>query len=385
MDIYDFVLSHEHEDINRLLLQKHTDIDIKWAVQQIEGRKIAKYKLPFFYAHRNIHYPKKISLEQCSSELTAKYKASLVQENTFIDLTGGFGIDTVFCAKNFKKAIYIEQNPDLVTIFTHNLAVLSIQNIEVYCTDALSFLQQDTNVYSWLYVDPARRNNLGNKVFLLSDCEPNIITHWNLITQKAKNILIKTSPLLDIKHVWQNLPVTATHIVAVKNEVKEVLYLIEQGKNISGNIRCVNITESECKTFTANLYDEQNIQIQYAFPQKYLYEPNKAILKAGLFKAVAQQYSLYKIAPNSHLYTSQEYIGHFMGRIFEVKKVIPYHKKAFQEFNSTSFNIIARNFSDTPEQIAKKLAVRTGGETEYIIATKDNQQKAILILAQRLH
>lgn len=385
MDIYDFIVAHEQNDTSQLLLKKHKDIDIKWAVQQIEGRKIAKYKLPSLYAHKNIHYPKKLALEQCSSELTAQYKATLMYGNTFIDLTGGFGIDIIFCARNFDKAIYLEQNPDLTAVFTHNLKVLNINNTEVYCTDAISFLEQDTNVYSWLYIDPARRNKAGNKVFLLSDCEPNTLAHKNLLFQKTKNILLKTSPLLDIKHVWEHLPVTATHIVAVKNEVKEVLYLIEQDKNQSDTVVCADITEQECKTFTANLNAEQNIEIRYTSPQKYLYEPNRAILKAGLFKTVAKQYALYKIAPNSHLYTADKYVPEFMGRIFEVKHVIPYHKKAFQEFNTTSYNIISRNFPDTPEQIAKKLAVRTGGEQNYLIATRDNQERIILIIAEKIY
>lgn len=385
MDIYDFILDHEHEDTAQLLLKKHADMDIKWAVQQIEGRKIAKHKIPSLYAHKYIHYPKKLSLEQCSSELTAKYKASLIHGHTFIDLTGGFGIDTIFCAKKFQKAIYLERNPELVEIFAHNLNILQVNHVQIHYSDAISFLDQNNDVYSWLYIDPARRDTSGNKVFLLSDCEPDILTHWNLISQKAKNILIKTSPILDIKHVWEHLPVTTTHVVAVKNEVKEVLYLIEQDKNKSDIIVCADVSEKECKTFTANHNEEQNIEISYTFSQKYLYEPNRAILKAGLFKTIAKQYGLYKIAPSSHLYTSDAYIPNFMGRVFEVKQVLPYHKKVFKTFNTMSFNIIARNFPDTPEQIAQKLAVHTGGEIEYIIATRDNQNKAVLILAQRLH
>ncbi len=385
MDIYDFILDHEHEDTTQLLLKKHVNIDIKWAIQQIEGRKIAKHKIPSLYAHKYVHYPKKLSLEQCSSESTAQYKAALIQGNSFIDLTGGFGIDTIFCAKNFQKVIYLEHNSELAEIFAHNLNILQVNHVQIHYCDAISFLEQNNDVYSWLYIDPARRDTSGNKVFLLSDCEPNIFTHWNLISQKAKNILIKTSPILDIKHVWNKLPVTTTHVVAVKNEVKEVLYLIEQDKNKSDVIVCADVNEKECKTFTANLNEEQNIEIAYTSVQKYLYEPSKAIFKAGLFKAIAQQYGLYKIAPNSHLYTSDAYIPNFMGRVFEVKEVLPYHKKTFEQFNTIPYNIISRNFPDTPEQIAKKLSIRTGGEIEYLIATKDNQDKAILILAQRLH
>lgn len=385
MDIYDFILAHEHENTTSLLLKKYADIDIKWAVQQIEGRKIAKYKLPFLYLHKNIHYPKKLALEQCSSQLTAQYKATLMRGNTLIDLTGGFGIDTLFCAKNFQKALYLEQNPDLVRVFLHNIAVLNIQNIEVHCIEAIAFLERNTHVYSWLYIDPARRDNAGKKVFLLSDCTPNLLIHKNLLLRSANNILIKTSPLLDIKHVWTHLPITTTHVVAVKNEVKEVLYLMEQGKNPSDKIVCVDITEQEHKTFTANLNEEQNIEIFYTNPKKYLYEPSKAILKAGLFKAVAQEYKLYKIAPNSHLYTSEAYIPHFIGRVFEVKQILSYHKKAFQQFNTVPYNILSRNFPDTPEQITKKLSVRTGSENNYLIATRTHNHNPILIIAQKAH
>jgi len=386
MDIYNFILQHEHEDIHRLLLEKQAHIpNIKWVVQQIEGRKIAKSKLPFLYAHTHIHYPHKLSLEQCSSELTAQYKAALMYGKTCIDLTGGLGIDTLFLSKNFEKMVYIEKNATLTEIFKHNLSVLNIQNVEPHCTDSISFLKQDTNVYSWLYEDPARRDNAGKKVFLLSDCEPDILTHWNLISKKADNILLKTSPLLDIKHVWENLSVTSTHVVAVKNEVKEVLYLIEKGKERSENIICADITEQNINFFEGNLSDEQNTEARYALPQQYLYEPNKSILKAGLFKTITKRYPVFKIAPNSHLYTADTFLPHFMGRVFRAKHVIPYQKKAFQSFNTATFNIIARNFPDTPEQIAKKLSVRTGGETAYLIATRDYKNQVMLILCERLY
>lgn len=384
MDIYDFILKHEQEDIARLLFKNIPNI--KWIVQQIEGRRIAQSKIPSFYQYKNIHYPVRLSLEQCSSEYTAQYKSTLMKGETYIDLTGGFGIDSLFCAKHFQKAIYIEKNAELVEIFRHNVKVLDIPNINVYLGDSIEFLTKNTEKYSWLYLDPARRDNKGKKIFLLSDCEPNILIHWDIINQKADNILLKTSPMLDIKTVLQQLPVTDVHIVAVKNEVKEVLYVMEKDKTTSDKITCVDIYEDKMNAFTGHLSTEQSINIEYHLPQKYLYEPNKAILKSGLFKQLALQYSVFKLAPNSHLYTSESYIQNFMGRAFEIIQILPYQKKTFQTQNTLKyFNIIARNFPDTAEQIAKKLSLTMGGETDYLIATKNLHYQNILIVAKRLY
>ncbi|MCS7027444.1 MAG: RsmD family RNA methyltransferase [Bacteroidia bacterium] len=391
MDIYDFILEHEHQNTADLSLQKQKYIhrlqgyDWQWLVQQIEGRKVAKSKLPFLYAHKYIQYPSKISLEQCSSEFTARYKASLCKGKTLIDITGGFGIDCLFLSNSFEVVTYVEISSNLVDIFRHNLSVLHIKNIQTHNADGLKFLQQSNQHYDWIYIDPARRSAQGKKVFYLSDCEPDVLAYWNLLKTKAKNILIKTSPLLDISSVWQCLPITSTYVLAVKNEVKEVLYLIKQDSAPSEHIYCVDIDNEIIQTFEGNLKAERETLVGCGGIEAYLYEPSRAILKAGLFKSVALFYGLQKIAPNSHLYTSHKYNSTFMGRVFQVEQVIPYRKKTFEQVCKVkTLNIIARNFSDTPEQIAQKLGIQVGSMEDYLIATKDKHNQPILILAKRL-
>ena len=398
--------------INDLALQrskyKHlSDDEWRWFLQQVEGRERTADKLPLFASIEDWWYPVRLSCEQCSSELTARYKASLCQRSglsaersvlcqsagrSLLDLTGGYGVDTYFLSELFDHTDYVEQNAELCRIATHNFAdkPIAIHN----CT-AEEFLtnHQSTNPsihqYSLIFLDPARRDSHGGKVFRLEDCTPNVVELLPTLLSHLSpdgHILLKLSPMLDLTQAVKELSsihCTSSlcpfswdiHVVAVKNEVKEVLLCTKgQCAKYEGKITSIDLAEPE-KAFTFTKEEEcssSSLPLKGELEGAYLYEPNAAILKAGAYKLIAERFNLHKLDINTHLYVSGTLVENFPGRIFEAQLY-----KGGMEVGSQA-NVLVRNYPLTAEQLKKKLRLKDGGST-YVIGCRVNSKPTIFI------
>lgn len=356
---------------------KHlSDDEWRWFLQQVEGRERTADKLPTFAAFDDWWYPVRLSCEQCSSELTAKYKASLVEsreprtKSTFVDLTAGYGVDTYFLSDQFTHTDYVEQNPELCRIAGHNF---SDKPISIHNTTAEAFLAS-AGLYDLIYLDPARRDSYGGKVFRLEDCTPNVVELLPELLKHGKRLMLKLSPMLDITQALNKLSAVTwgVHVVAIKNDVKEVLLL--SGGN--GTITALDLAEPK-KAFVFTRNEEKECPITYNLsPITYLYEPNAAILKAGAYKLVAQRFGLQKLDVNTHLYASDKLVEDFPGRVWEIKV------DGERLMVNGQANILTRNYPLTPEQLKKKLHLRDGG-TAFVIGCRV-AGKPTLFYAERL-
>lgn len=355
-------------------------------VLQIQARRKAQAKLPVWFTNPQIIYPALLSMEQCSSEISAVYKAQLLSGNTIADLTGGFGVDCYYFSQYFDKVYYVEQQGTLSTIVQHNFAKLSTTNIQVHQQTAESFIEQLEEKLDVIYLDPARRDNAKNKVFRLEDCTPNLLELLPQIWQKTSQVLVKLSPMLDIElGVKQLSNVAKVIVVAVNNECKELLFLLKRDYDILPVIQTVNISLNKpIQEFSFSKEAEAETQVAYGEPNKYLYEPNVAILKAGAFKQVAKIFGLAKLHLHSHLYTSDTLVSDFPGRIFRVKSVCKYSKKeVVKHCPSKKANVTTRNFPDSVALVRKKLQLKDGGE-DYIFCTQTQTYKALIIITEKV-
>lgn len=381
-----FISDHEKDDPFQLALKfKEVDgVPFQWIAQQILGLQKIKTKIPGWYECENIIYPVKLSLEQSSSQKTAEYKATLVSGNSFVDLTAGMGVDSWALSKRFQKGITLEQNKELSEITSHNLRSLDCNHVEVVNELAEDFLNSSTENFDLIYLDPARRVE-SKKVFLLEDCEPNIVVLLPLLKSRAKEILIKTSPLMDINQSIKELPgVTDVHVVSVNNDCKEVLYHIT-GEEKSLEIHTINFKSSGDEKFDFTIEQEMNSNVEFGVVDSYLYEPNSAILKAGAFKSIAANLGLKKLHANTHLYTNSTLIPDFPGRSFKIVDILQYSKKELKgKFPHNKANITVRNFPDTVEMIRKKLGLKDGGEV-YLFAITDYQGKLQILNCSKVN
>jgi hypothetical protein len=344
-------------------------------IQQIDAKKKSKNKLPTWYHSAQIYYPPKLNVEQCSSEITAKYKASIIDGDQIADITGGFGIDSYYFSKTFKKVHHFELNKCLSEITAHNLLVLKRNNIQCFAEDGLKNVLKEQ--YDVIYADPSRRHKDKGKVFFLKDCEPDIPFHLSALLKNCKKLLIKTSPMLDISVGLNELQsVSELHIVAVNNEVKELLWLIIPNFKGIPHIKTININKDHKDVFNFHLNDA--FEVDYTNPKKYLYEPNAAIMKSGAFDLIPARYQVYKLHKHSHLYTNDELIS-FPGRQFIINKVIPYQKKYFKEFLTIEkANISIRNFPESVAFLRKKLRIKDGGDLFLFFTTTEENKKIIV-------
>ncbi|WP_313786494.1 THUMP-like domain-containing protein [[Muricauda] lutisoli] len=350
----------------------------KELAEQIEAKKKCKDKLPTWFNSSKIYYPNKLNIEQTSSETTAAYKAEIVSGKSLVDLTGGFGVDSYFFSKKIDQVFHCEINQELSGIASHNFKVLGQENIQCLSEDGIEFLKRSTDSFDWIYVDPSRRNDKKGKVFLLEDCLPNLPEHLPLLFEKSHRILVKTSPLLDIKMGITALNfVKEVHVVAAQNEVKELLFVLEKGYVGSIQVKTINLLPEQRDMFNFELEQEQDAQIHYGEPLSYLYEPNTAILKSGGFKSVAKAYDLVKLHPHSHLYTGDKIID-FPGRRFEIHQLLPYSKKSLKTIAVSKANITTRNFPLSVAEIRKKHNIKDGGN-RYLFFTKTIDD-ALLVL-----
>lgn len=381
-----FVIEHGDDDIHKLALQAklYPDIDIPAAIRQIQGRKIARFKLPSWYANNDIIYPKHLSLEQSSSEQTARYKAGLVNGESMADLTGGLGIDFIAFASSFRKATYVEKQTELAELALHNLKVLGLTDATVVNADGVEYLST-MDAVDFIYLDPARRSSTGSKTIRIEDCTPDVVAIDALLDAKAKEVMIKLSPMLDISQGVNSLSnVSDVYVVSVNNECKELLFIKKkEAKPLT--FHCVNIKKDTTDVFSYPKDEEDSAQISYTSELgKYLYEPNASIIKAGAYKVTANRYHLCKLHPNSHLYTGSEYIADFQGRKFEILQVCTLNKKDIATYlsNIKAANISTRNFPLSPDEIKRKLKIKDGGDT-YLFATTLADEKKVLIICRK--
>ena len=397
------IQQHAQDDVQQLALQRNrfpqlSDADFRFLLQQVEGRQRTKDKLPILSALPDWWFPVRLSCEQCSSEATARYKAQLVGLcHRLIDLTAGYGIDTFHLAEGMQEAHYVERNAELCAIAEHNFSLYR-PHIQVHNTTAESFLSslpisntpspishsqspiahsQSPISNTLIYLDPARRSQSGGKVFRIEDCEPNVIDLLPTLRKHAASIMIKFSPMLDITAAMRALGTDwDTHIVAVNNEVKEVLFVTG-----IGSMHAVNIRDMRTDRFFFSPADEKQAQLTIATDiQQYIYEPNAAIIKAGAFRLISERYGVQKLDINTHLYTSNTCLSDFPGRIWEVVEEIKEPKKQLDK--SARYSIISRNYPLSPEEIRKKYKLKDGDEC-YLLAAR-HQGKPLLISAKRI-
>ncbi|MFS4457173.1 THUMP-like domain-containing protein [Maribacter sp. 2304DJ31-5] len=350
----------------------------KELVEQIESKARSKKKLPTWFSREGIYYPNKLNISQTSSETTAEYKSKLVNGETLADLTGGFGVDSYAFSKKVKRVFHLEKNESLSAIAKHNFSILDANTIETFAEDGIKFLSMADQHFDWLYIDPSRRAKNNEKVYFLEDCEPNVIEHLELFLSKSPNILIKTGPLLDISTGLKQLKHTREiHIVALNNEVKEVLWILQRNYKDTVALKTINIKKEATETFDFKMEEEKNAQVHCSEPLTYLYEPNSSILKAGAYRLIGERFGLKKLHQHSHLYTSNELIS-FPGRRFKIGTLGPYNKKTMKSIGVKKANITTRNFPYSVAAIRKKTKLTDGG-TRYLFFTT-NLKKELIVL-----
>ncbi len=370
-----FIENHINDDIRLLALQasKYPGIDLAEAVRQIAARQTARNKLPLWYNTKGIVYPHHLSMEQCSSQAAAEYKASLVGGDSFVDLTAGLGVDFSFIASKFKVAHYVERQELLCKLAYNNFPLLGIDNVSIHNEDGIEYLKE-TGLVDLIFIDPARRDENGGKTVSISDCEPDICKIEDMLVDKAHKVMVKLSPMLDISSALRELKhITEIHIFSLNNECKELLLILK--KNTSAPdiaVSCVNVMNSgECSKYSFYLQQENCLQPVIAHQmEEYLYEPNPSVMKGGGYKSLTHSFDVRKLNNSTHLYTSSKLIEEFPGRKFRIVDVSGFGKKELKEFlkNIEKGNITIRNFPSTVAELRKRLKLKDGGE-DYLFAT----------------
>ena len=417
MTTQEFITQNIDADIRDLALRHagRTDIDLPYALDQIAGRRTARKKLPQWAAKDGIIYPPHISMEQCSSEQTATYKAEVAKrlvatlapkspsdgnrETTnpdgaghssprggwegaaptlLIDLTGGFGVDFSYMARAFGRAVYIERQSHLCAVSRHNMALLGLTQAEVVCGDCTQIIEEMDDV-TMFYADPARRDARGGRTFAISDCTPDIIAMRDTLLGKACFTMVKLSPMLDWRKAVADMGgcVGEVHIVSVANECKELL-LVMSRKYASLERICCPTTVKPHNPITETPHNP--------ITEKYLYEPNASLMKAGCFALIAQRYGCRQVGADSHLFVSRQEIPHFPGRGFAIRAITTMNKRELKAAlgGTGRANVSVRNFPMTADALRKKLKLKDGGDT-YIFGTTTADSRHVLIICEKHH
>ena len=370
-----------------------SDEEWRWMLQQVEGRQRTHDKLPTFAQIEDWWYPIRLSCEQCSSEATARYKAAIIRQlgekqDILIDLTGGYGVDTYFLREQTTQAHYVERNEELCRIAQHNFLIAN-KPIHVHNTSAEDFLAQysltdcamcGSQKRVVIYLDPARRDAHGGKVFRIEDCEPDVIKILPSLRAISNTILIKFSPMLDITSALQSLGNEwDVHVVALHNEVKEIIF-------VTGNnrIHAVNILHEGNDQFSFTRSEEKSALCAMAdCICEYIYEPNAAIIKAGAFRLVSERYQLHKLDHNTHLYTADQLIEDFPGRMWKVTAQPIKNQRDIAALGIQRAAILTRNYPLTPEQLRKKFKLQESDS--YFLIGARIANKPILLLTKRVY
>ena len=441
-----FIRSNADGDVRQLALRgtKDPEVDLTFALDQIAGRQTARKKLPSWAAVEGIVYPPHLSMEQCSSEQTARYKAGVAgRGRRLVDLTGGFGVDFSFMAQGFAEAVYVERQPALCDIARQNFGVLGLRQAEVVCADSEDYLRQMAPV-DLIYIDPARRDSHGGRTYGISDCTPDVVALMPLLTAKADRVIIKLSPMLDWRKAVSDLGeqyVGEVHIVSVGNECKEMVVETKQtlktlktlqthprplpvGRGVITSIACVNILSDDyIQTFHSALPSSSNNGVEASLPSSsnygveaglpcsgnyappyregpgvgleglvgllglglFLYEPNASIMKAGCFAELSQHYGIAPVARDSHLFVSADEVDGFPGRTFVIDAVTTLNKRDLKVHLAgvRQANITVRNFPLTVAELRKRLKLSEGGSTYIFATTLANGEKVLLICSKK--
>lgn len=365
-----FAWEHRFDDAVSLMLQKHPGVNLPAAAQQIEGWQTARIKWPSLATEQHFLFPPRLNREQASSEATAQYKAEIAGPISLgADLTGGMGIDSLFLSKQSNRFDYIEQNPALYEIAKVNLHLLRGDRVSCHNTDCIQWLQQQTDRFDLLFIDPARRDDAGRKVSAFEHCQPNLLQHLELLMQHCDRMMVKASPMIDLNLAISQLQfVNQIHIVAVHGECKEVLFMLSHN-TVEPEIICTHLMPNE-RTQQRFLRSEEQLCTPIFAPQigHYLYEPNPALMKGGAFALICQWFEVMKLDRNTHLYTSDS-LTPFPGRRFEVMAEVALDRKALSPFlPDGKAHVIARNYPVAADRLQQQLKIKEGGDC-YIIAT----------------
>ena len=378
-----FVLEHEKDDPGRLLLSadRWPEIDVRRAARNIGARAKIRSKIPSWYAHPELEYPGSLPLEQASSEATALYKQAFVPEGARIaDLTGGLGVDCWFMSHNASEAHYCERNGDLCTAARHNFAALGDASIAVHEGDGIEWLAQQTEHFDLIYLDPARRDTNARRVYDIADCEPNLLEVKDILLGKASRVLAKISPMADISRTLKQFPeARELHVLAVAGEVKELLLLLEPGARGEPLI----VAHDAPHHFEFRPSEEPEAEAKYANQiGKYLFQPSRAVLKAGTFRLLSERFNLAKLAPSTHLYTADTRPESFPGKCFEVESVLDWSKAALRQLKQTynRLEMTALNFPLATDALREKTGI-PGGGTHHLFATMLSDKSKLLIIA----
>ncbi len=411
-----FIETHADDDVRQLafLTARYPDVDMPSALNQIAGRRMARTKLPSWAATERLIYPPHLSMEQCSSEQTAIYKAALVRRISmfisaqspvstqplplqWVDLTGGMGVDFSFIAPLFQRSVYVERQLQLCEMARNNFPLLGLERSEVVCADATDYLRE-MEPTDWIYLDPARRNENGGKTVLMSDCMPDVTQLLDTLLNKARCVLLKLSPMLDWQHAVSVLNreeciVCEVHIVAVKNECKELLLVLSRSCFGDADTPCEQrlsvICSNDSETFSYDFTEENKAFLSVfqdtLLPGMFLYEPYSSLMKGGAFALFSACFEVASIATHSHLFVSQQLVPGVFGRKFQIKAISSLNKKelkvALQGINQA--NIAVRNFPMSVAELRKRLRLREGGAV-YIFATTDTQNQKRLLICEKI-
>ena len=384
----DFIEQNLNADIRQLALKgcRDKDVDLDAAIRQIAGRQTARRKLPSWAALDGILYPPHLNMEQCSSEQTARYKAGICSSHpspkTLVDLTGGFGVDFAFMSQAFDEATYVERNSELFAISSANMKILA-PKAKCLNEDGLEVLHRLDHV-SMIFMDPARRDHHGARTYGISDCTPNVLEIKDELLQKADVVMLKLSPMLDWHKAICDLGeqyIKEVHIVSVQNECKELLIVMQQQPAEPPTVYCVN----DDSVFSYHPSSISSNHISHQSSLIFLYEPNASIMKAGCFAEIEQAFEVSQLAPNSHLFASDQAIADFPGRKFRVTAVTSMNKQELKQAlkDIRQANIAVRNFPMSVADLRKRLKLSEGGN-DYIFATTLTEEKKVLIICQHL-
>ena len=403
MNTETFISQHANDDVRSLALQKakYPDVDMNYALDQIAGRQMARHKLPSWATKDGVVYPPHLSMEQCSSEFTANYKAQLVRnlvrsrKNSLpidtlllVDLTAGFGVDFTMMAKALsedglssdEKMVCVERQENLCNILRHNLSIMEINQTEVICGDGVGYLH-GLNHACVLFLDPARRDVHGGRTFAISDCTPDVLSIQRELMEKSDFVILKLSPMLDIHATVEALGidnVRSIHVVSVANECKELLVVLSKKQGKSPQIHCVN----DAFTFSCPFQDNTPLSVtQQVNEGLYLYEPNASLMKTRCFGLLCQKYGVESIGVNSHLFVSSRLIDDFPGRKFRIIAISSLNKKDLKNHlqGIANANITTRNFPLSVQELRKRLKLRDGGNTYIFATTIGNTDHRLLI------
>jgi len=381
-EVNEYLRMHLHKNAAAFMLKKHPfqHISNQELTQQLVGLQKARYKFPTLFENHQIIYPPSVNLEQTSSEVTAIYKSQLFEINSMIDLTGGFGMDVSAFAKVCPITTHLESCAYLQP-YAQQLLKTQLFSTKSLCTDGIEFLKETLDSYDLIYLDPSRKTETNTKAVLLKDYEPNVMDHLDLLLNKGKRVMIKTSPMLDITAgIKQLQKVCSLYVVAVKNEVKELLWILSDKEVGQVTLTCINL-QTEQPVFETLWVTQRNTS--YSTPQKYLYEPNAAVMKSQQFDSLMIQYSLEKLDQDAHLFTSKQLVD-FPGRVFEIINVIQNKPKNIKRlFAKTARAIVTRNNKESVAQLRKKYQF-TEHETDYLFFTSSQELGSIIIEAVKI-